>query len=107
MSASNEAVVLNFLKTIHESTRSDFNKLEAFFTPDATYYALVPASRVERGSKAIRQALEKQFKTYIDCECEIHNIGSSASHVFTERSDHVTMLHDRRQMASTGTQATC
>lgn len=100
MTARKETVVLNFLKAIHESTRPDFDKLQAFFTPDATYHALVPASRVERGSKAIRMALEKQFKTYIDCECEIHNIGSSATHVFTERSDHVTMLHDRRRMAS-------
>jgi len=100
MSARKEAVVVDFLQSIHQSPRPDFTKLEAFFTPDATYHALVPASRVERGSKAIRVALEKQFNTYVDCECQIHNIGSSGTHVFTERSDHVTMLHDRRRMAS-------
>jgi limonene-1,2-epoxide hydrolase len=100
MSSRQEAVVREFLDAIHQSPKPDFDKLQTFFTPNATYHALVPASRVERGSKAIRQALEKQFHTYNDCRCEIHNIGSSATHVFTERSDHVTMLHDRRQMAS-------
>jgi limonene-1,2-epoxide hydrolase len=100
MSTRQESIVVDFLNSIHQSPRPDFDRLQSFFTANGTYHALVPASRVERGSLAIRQALEKQFDTYVDCECEIHNIGSSATHVFTERSDHVTMLHDRRRMAS-------
>jgi limonene-1,2-epoxide hydrolase len=100
MSAKNEAVVLEFLKAIHQASRPDFDRLEGYFAPDASYHALVPASRVERGAKAIRDGLETQFKTYVDCECEIHNVGSSDTHVFTERSDHVTMLHDGRRVAS-------
>jgi limonene-1,2-epoxide hydrolase len=100
MTARKEAVVRDFLRAIHEAAQPNFDKLEAYFTPEATYQALVPASRIERGSGAIRKALEKQFQTYRDCECELHAIGSSDTHVFTERSDHVTLLHDGRRMAS-------
>lgn len=100
MTRAIEETVEAFLATFHESDEPDMDRILSFFTEDAAYVALVPATRPAVGHAAIRAALERQFTSYRDCVCEIHAIGSNDRQVFTERSDHVTLLHDGRRIAS-------
>jgi len=89
-----------FLASFHDPAGPDLERTLSYMTEDATYQALVPATKRLQGHQAIRQALEKQFTSYRDCVCEIHAIASNDHQVFTERSDHVVLLHDERHVAS-------
>lgn len=101
MGKANEEKVLAFLKSFHDPNSPDLEHTVSFFAEDGYYQALVPATGRLHGRLAIRQALEKQFTSYRDLICEIHSIGSNDTQVFTERSDHVTLLlHDGRRVAS-------
>lgn len=90
--------VLAFLKEFHDAP--DFDRLGAFFVSDTTYQPLVPTTAVFSGRKAIIAALRKQYLTYYDCTCEIHACVGDNRHVFTERTDHVALYKDDRQVAS-------
>ena len=90
--------VLAFLEEFHDAP--DFDRLGTFFASDATYQPLVPTTAVFSGRKAIIAALRKQYLTYYDCTCEIHVCLGDNRHVFTERTDHVTLHKDDRQVAS-------
>lgn len=100
MTRALEETVEAFLATFHESDEPDMERILSFFTEDAAYIALVPATKAAVGHSGIRAALEKQFTSYKGCVCEIHAIGSNDHQVFTERSDHVTLLHDGNRIAS-------
>jgi limonene-1,2-epoxide hydrolase len=99
MPGRNEQIVLDYLALFHADD-PDFDALQAMLATSARYVALVPAVKPVIGAANIRAALEKQYQTYHDCDCEIHLIGSTGSHVFTERSDHVTLHHDGRRVSS-------
>lgn len=100
MSTENEAVVREFMRLFHESSVPDFAGLMEFLAEDGIYHTLVPDGTAFKGRDAIRKCLETQFQTYNDCECEIHAIGSGGPFVFTERTDHVTLLRDGRNVNS-------
>lgn len=95
-----EDTVKAFLDSFHDPAGPDLDLTVSFMADDGYYQALVPATKRLYGPKAIRLALEKQFTSYRELICEIHSIGSNDHQVFTERSDHVTLLHDERRMAS-------
>lgn len=98
MAKDKRAHVLEFLAAIHQADRPDFNKLAAFFTETGTYQVLVPTTKPVKGRAGIAAELEKQFKTYHDCECEVHAVAADGLFVFTERTDHVTLYHDERKI---------
>lgn len=100
MTAVNEATVREFMRLFHDGSVPDFETLMSFVAEDGEYHTLVPDGSVFRGREAIRKVLETQFETYNDCECEIHAIGSGGPFVFTERTDHVTLLRDGRKVGS-------
>lgn len=81
--------VLAFLAEFHDAP--DFDRLGGYFTADATYQPLVPTTAVFKGRDGIIGALRKQYLTYYDCQCEIHACVGDDRHVFTERTDHVTL----------------
>ncbi len=95
----NEKIVRDYLAIFHAAA-PDFDALQAFLADDASYVALVPAVKPVVGAAAIRTAMEKQYQTYHDCDCEIHAIAATDPYVFTERSDHVTLHHDGRRVSS-------
>lgn len=99
MATRNEQVVRDYLAIFH-APQPDFAALERLLAPNATYVALVPAVKPVVGAANIRAALEKQYRTYYDCDCEIHVIAAEGAFVFTERSDHVTLHHDGRRVSS-------
>lgn len=90
--------VLAFLAEFHDSP--DFDKLGSFFAPEATYQPLVPTTAVFHGRDALIGALRKQYLTYYDCKCEIHACLGDDHHVFTERTDHVTLHKNDLRVAS-------
>lgn len=100
MSKENESLVQEFLRLFHDSSVPDFKSLMTFMAEDAQYRTLVPDGAIFTGRDQIRNCLETQFKTYNDCECEIHALGSGGPYVFTERTDHVTLVRDRRKVNS-------
>jgi len=98
MTIAHEVHVKAFLDGFHEG-RPDFKKLlDTYFSDDAFYQPLVPMRVPSRGREAIRAELERQYEFYSDCDCIIHAMGSSDSHVFTERTDTVTLNHDSRRV---------
>lgn len=100
MSKQQEQVVIDFLKAFHEASVPDFAKMMRHFSDDAVYHPLVPDGSEFVGAENIINILSNQFETYNDCECEIHAIGSGQNHVFTERTDHVTLVRDGKQVNS-------
>jgi len=64
--------------------------LEDYFTPDAYYQPLVPAVDPIHGADAIVGEIARQLTVYKDLHAEIHVIMANDTHVFTERTDHVT-----------------
>lgn len=100
MSAKNEKHVREFLEKFHEGAQPDFAALMAYFTDDAHYQPLVPMRDPVYGKQAIREEIERQYKFYKECECKLHAIAASDTHVFTERTDTVTLLHDNKKVAA-------
>ncbi len=99
MMDNNERIVRDYLAIFHAAD-PDFDTLQTFLADDARYVALVPAVKPVVGAAAIRAAMEKQYQTYHDCDCEIHAIAATDPYVFTERSDHVVLHHDGRNVSS-------
>ncbi len=64
--------------------------LEDYFTPEGYYQPLVPAVAPINGPAAIVGEIARQLTVYKDLHAEIHVIMASDTHVFTERTDHVT-----------------
>lgn len=99
MSNPHKQTVTDYLSIFH-ATEPDFDRLQTYLADDAVYQSLVPAASPVRGPAAIREVLEQQYRTYKDCDCEIHVLGADGDYVFTERTDHVTLLKDGRQVSA-------
>jgi len=91
---------LAFLDAFHVEGLPDFAGLSAYFAHDGYYQPLVPATDRIVGQQAIADALEKQFRTYYECDCEIHASAAMGRFVFTERTDHVTLQAGDRKVRS-------
>jgi limonene-1,2-epoxide hydrolase len=89
-----------FLDDFHVSGTPDFARLAGYFAEDGYYQPLVPATARIAGRAAIAAALEKQFRTYFECRCEIHASAAMGRYVFTERTDHVTLHAGDRKVGS-------
>jgi limonene-1,2-epoxide hydrolase len=100
MSDPNHAKALAFLDNFHVSGTPDFIALSSYFAEDGYYQPLVPATARITGRAAIAAALEKQYQTYFECECEIHASAAMGLFVFTERTDHVTLHAENRKVGS-------
>ena len=100
MSNKNHERTLAFLDDFHVEGTPDFAKLGSYFAKDGYYQPLVPATERIVGREAIAAALEKQFRTYYDCKCEIHASAAMGNYVFTERTDHVTLHAADRKVGS-------
>jgi limonene-1,2-epoxide hydrolase len=100
MSDANHARVLAFLDAFHVAGTPDFSALSRYFSDGGYYQPLVPATERIVGRGAIAAALEKQFQTYYECQCEIHASAAMGRFVFTERTDHVTLHAGDRKVGS-------
>jgi limonene-1,2-epoxide hydrolase len=100
MSDANHARVLAFLDAFHVAGTPDFSALAQHFAEGCYYQPLVPATERIVGRAAIAAALEKQFQTYYECQCEIHASAAMGHFVFTERTDHVTLHAGDRKVGS-------
>ncbi|WP_404476525.1 limonene-1,2-epoxide hydrolase family protein [Novosphingobium sp. BL-52-GroH] len=90
--------VLAFLEEFHDAP--DFARLGTYFAPQGVYQPLVPTTASFKGREAIIAALQKQYLTYYDCQCEIHASAANGRFVFTERSDHVTLHKGDHKVSS-------
>lgn len=100
MNERNRAHVLAFLDAFHVAGTPDFEALAGYFAPGGSYQPLVPATEKIIGRAAIAAALEKQYRTYYECRCEIHASAAMGRFVFTERTDHVTLHAGDRKVGS-------
>jgi limonene-1,2-epoxide hydrolase len=100
VSEANHTRVLAFLDAFHVAGTPDFESLARHFAEDGYYQPLVPATERIAGRAAIAAALEKQFRTYYSCVCEIHASAAMGRFVFTERTDHVTLHAGDRKVDS-------
>jgi limonene-1,2-epoxide hydrolase len=100
MSDTNHAKALAFLDAFHVQGTPDFAALASYFAENGYYQPLVPATERINGRAAIAAALEKQYQTYFECECEIHASAAMGLFVFTERTDHVTLHAENRKVGS-------
>lgn len=89
-----------FLDAFHVAGTPDFAGLSSYFAEDGYYQPLVPATSRIKGRAAIAHALEKQYRTYYECRCEIHASAAMGNYVFTERTDHVTLHAGNRKVGS-------
>ena len=100
MSIDNHERVLAFLSDFHVEGTPDFAALSGYFAENGAYQPLVPATDPIVGRAAIAAALEKQYRTYYECRCEIHASAAMGRYVFTERTDHVTLHQGDRKVGS-------
>jgi limonene-1,2-epoxide hydrolase len=100
MSEANHKKVMAFLDDFHVGGTPDFARLASYFAEDGYYQPLVPATARIVGRAAIAAALEKQYRTYYECRCEIHASAATGRYVFTERTDHVTLHAGDRKVGS-------
>ncbi len=95
MATPQETVVRQCLALFHSTDMPDIAKISELFAEEATYQPLVPRAAAKRGRAAVVAELVRQFGRYKECHCEVLAMASSATHVFTERRDHVTMRDGR------------
>jgi limonene-1,2-epoxide hydrolase len=100
MSQKNLETILAFLELFHFTGRPDTDKIMGYFAPGGTYQPLVPATPKQVAGADMAAALDRQFSTYYECRCEIHASAATGAFVFTERSDHVTLHADDKQVTS-------
>lgn len=100
MSDANHSKALAILDAFHVQGTPNFSALASHFAADGYYQPLVPATERISGRAAIAAALEKQYQTYFECECEIHASAAMGPFVFTERTDHVTLHAENRKVGS-------
>lgn len=95
-----EQIVRDFLALFHTAAL-DTQALRAMLADDAKYQPIVPIAPVRKGADAIVGEMERQYKLYDECACEILNLAISGRTVFTERIDTV------RQIANGQATTTC
>jgi limonene-1,2-epoxide hydrolase len=77
-----------------EDIGANVDEIAKYFHDDATYQPVVPLAGVVRGRVAIADELRQHASRYKNCACKVHAVAASDHHVFTERTDTVTQLHD-------------
>jgi limonene-1,2-epoxide hydrolase len=88
---SNEKIVRDFLALFH-TQKLDVVSLRSILADDARYQPIVPIAPVRHGADAICGEMERQYKLYDECACDILHVAESGSTVFTERVDTVRQL---------------
>lgn len=88
---SAEQTVRNFLHLFHTGTL-DGAALRALLADDARYQPLVPIAPIRQGADAIVEELERQYRLYDECACDILKLAVAGDTVFTERVDTVRQL---------------
>jgi limonene-1,2-epoxide hydrolase len=88
---SNEKTVRDFLALFH-TQKLDVAALRFMLADDARYQPIVPIAPVRQGADAICGEMERQYKLYDECGCDILHIATSGNTVFTERVDTVRQL---------------
>lgn len=86
-----DQIVRDFLALFH-TDKLDVPALRAMLADDARYQPVVPIAPVRQGADAIVEELERQYRLYDDCACDMLNIAVSGHTVFTERVDTVRQL---------------
>jgi limonene-1,2-epoxide hydrolase len=95
-----EQIVRDFLALFH-TTNLDAPALRSFLADDVRYHPIVPIAPIRHGADAIVAEMQRQYKLYDECACEILNVAVSGGTVFTERVDTV------RQIANGQRTTTC
>lgn len=98
MSKRNEETVRAMLNGFHVAKPDFANLVSRYFADNAQYQPLVPMRAPAIGRDGIRAELERQYQFYNDCACTIHAIAASETHVFSERTDTVTLNHDGKRV---------
>jgi limonene-1,2-epoxide hydrolase len=96
MSERNERIVKRVFELLSGSS-PDFETLMSLFSDDSYYWALAPVSPLRRGPSAIVEDLKKQFAHGGDLAIVPHAMVSSDRYVVLERTDFVTVPHNRRR----------
>lgn len=86
-----EQIVRDFLSLFH-TTSLDAPALRSFLADDVRYQPIVPIAPVRHGADAIVEEMQRQYKLYDECACEILNVAAADGTVFTERVDTVRQL---------------
>ena len=86
-----ERIVRDFLALFH-TQKLDVDALRSMLADDARYQPVVPIAPVRQGADAICGEMERQYKLYDECACDILHVAENGSTVFTERVDTVRQL---------------
>jgi limonene-1,2-epoxide hydrolase len=86
-----ERAVRDFLALFH-TAKLDVAALRGLLADDARYQPVVPIAPIRQGADAIVEELERQYRLYDECACDIVHIAVSGSTVFTERVDTVRQI---------------
>ena len=86
-----EQSVRDFLALFH-TTSLDTAALRAMLADDARYQPIVPIAPVRQGADAICGEMERQYRLYDECACDILSVAVAGNTVFTERVDTVRQL---------------
>lgn len=88
---NNEQIVRDFLALFHTKTL-DVVALRSMLADDARYQPIVPIAPIRQGADAICGEMERQYKLYDECACDILHVAVNRNTVFTERVDTVRQL---------------
>lgn len=91
MTSPAEQRVRDFLGTFHAG-QLDLAAVGSHLAASARYQPIVPMSAPVFGRDRICAEMDRQYRIYADCQCEIVAIASNGRHVFTERVDRVRQL---------------
>lgn len=86
-----EQRVRAFLELFH-TENLDVAAVRGHLADNARYQPIVPIAPVRHGADAICGELERQYRLYDECACDILNFAVSGRTVFTERVDTVRQL---------------
>src|SRR5690554_2860515 len=87
----NERTVRSLLEEVHKGDVSHVKSTD-YFTLNAYYQPLVPAVDLIIGGDAILAEISRQLEVYSDLNAEIHVAMANDLYVFTERTDHATII---------------
>lgn len=87
MSKINEQVVLDMIETFATGWPETLDKTMSHIADDAVYQMIVPVTPPIVGKAAIRAEIQGMMHKYESNNSDVLAIGSSDTHVFTERLD--------------------
>jgi limonene-1,2-epoxide hydrolase len=95
MGSDSQSRVLKMLELFNaEDIGANVEEISTYLHEDATYQPVTPLAPVVKGRSAIAHELRQHAGRYKNCVCTVHTVSSNDRHVFTERTDTVTQLHD-------------